>query len=308
MIENKEWMDISEKLVIKGNFYDQNHLPSQISNAIYQFGNRDIFEIIAFIDASDEEDGSKGMIITPQAIYFQFGQAGCIRYDEVTSLSLQKHHHDPLVKTVIRTKSGNYALSNKTINPEVLVLLLSEITGLNIEMIMTTHEKVAYYVPIILQDLQDDAYEDIELTEKQLTLIKEFNQELEIIEDLDEENYCYELEKIYPRVMTFFDELGLDSEEIDELYKIQEAFEQSDNIAEQKIEDAKRFYDDMMNQYSQGNTQMYDQVQSMMSQLGINESDLAGKSMDEIEDLLCERLGISKSVMDKLVKKFANKS
>ncbi|MFQ6793200.1 MAG: hypothetical protein ACLRT4_10525 [Thomasclavelia sp.] len=307
MVESKQFMDIDEKLVLNGKLYLKDNLPSQISNALYNFGIMNVFEILAFIDSSEELDGSKGMIITPDEIYFKFGQAGNFKYQEITGLSLQKHHHDQLVKIIIRTVKGSYAFSNKTIDPEILVNFLAKITDLKIEMIMTNHEKVAYYVPIVLADLSNDEYEDIELTNEQIALINELNQDLKVIDGLDEENYCYELENLCNRALDFFDELGLDSEEIDELEKVQEQFNQTDLAEDQKIDDAKRFYDDMMDKYSQGDTEMYDRVKSMMAQMGIDENELAGKSTEEIEDLLCEKFGISKSMMEKLVKKFGNR-
>lgn len=307
MVESKQFMDIDEKLVLNGKLYLKDNLPSQISNALYNFGSMNVFEILAFIDSSEELDGSKGMIITPDEIYFKFGQAGNFKYQEITGLSLQKHRHDQLVKIIIRTVKGSYAFSNKTIDPEILVNFLAKITDLKIEMIMTNHEKVAYYVPIVLADLSNDEYEDIELTNEQIALINELNQDLKVIDGLDEENYCYELENLCNRALDFFDELGLDSEEIDELEKVQEQFNQADLAEDQKIDDAKRFYDDMMDKYSQGDTEMYDRVKSMMAQMGIDENELAGKSTEEIEDLLCEKFGISKSMMEKLVKKFGNR-
>lgn len=307
MVESKQFMDIDEKLVLNGELYLKDNLPSQISNALYNFGSMNVFEILAFIDSSEELDGSKGMIITPDEIYFKFGQAGNFKYQEITGLSLQKHHHDQLVKIIIRTVKGSYAFSNKTIDPEILVNFLAKITDLKIEMIMTNHEKVAYYVPIVLADLSNDEYEDIELTNEQIALINELNQDLKVIDGLDEENYCYELENLCNRALDFFDELGLDSEEIDELEKVQEQFNQADLAEDQKIDDAKKFYDDMMDKYSQGDTEMYDRVKSMMAQMGIDENELVGKSTEEIEDLLCEKFGISKSMMEKLVKKFGNR-
>ena len=55
---------INDSLVINGSFYSNQNLPNQISNAIYTFGDYNVFEILAFIDATKEQDGSRGMIIT----------------------------------------------------------------------------------------------------------------------------------------------------------------------------------------------------------------------------------------------------
>lgn len=56
--------------------------------------------------------------------------------------------------------------------------MLSKITGIEIEMIMDTHEKVEYYTRIVLNDLENDEYEDIVLTPTQNNSIKEFYKEL----------------------------------------------------------------------------------------------------------------------------------
>lgn len=304
MVDNEMFATLNQDLVIKGKFYDKENLPSQISNAIYSFGSFDVFEILAFIDISDELDGSKGMIITPEAIYFKFGQAGCFKYQDIIALSLEKHRHDPVTKAVIKTSDKNYAFSNKTIDPEIFVNLLSKVTDLDIEMIMSNYEKVAYYVPIVLQDLENDEYEDIELTLIQKNKIQEFYQDLSMIEQLDDENYQYELVNLCHQALAFFDDLGLDSDEIDELEKVEAVFNQADLEEEQKIENAKKFYDDMMDKYRQGDSEMYDRVKGIMNQFGIDENELAGKSTEEIEDILCSKFGISKSMMEKLVRKF----
>ena len=40
----------------------------------------------------------------------------------------------------------------------------------------------------------------------------------------------------------------------------------------------------MMNKYQQGDSEMFNRVKSIMSSMGIDENDLAGKSPEEIED------------------------
>ena len=39
---------INDSLVINGSFYSNQNLPNQISNAIYTFGDYNVFEILAF--------------------------------------------------------------------------------------------------------------------------------------------------------------------------------------------------------------------------------------------------------------------
>ena len=48
----------------------------------------------------------------------------------------------------------------------------------------------------------------------------------------------------------------------------------------------------MMNKYQQGDCEMFNRVKSIMSSMGIDENDLAGKRPEEIEDFLCGKFGI----------------
>ena len=59
----------------------------------------------------------------------------------------------------------------------------------------------------------------------------------------------------------------------------------------------------MMNDYQKGDTKMFDQIKSAMNMLGIKEEDLAGKTPDEIEDYLCQKLGVSKEQLAAMKKK-----
>lgn len=295
---------INDELVIKGRFYSNQNIPSQISNAIYTFGDYNAFDILGFIDVSEQLDGSRGMIITPDQIYFKFVKAGVIEFNKISYLGLEKHRNDPIIKAVVKLDELSYAFSNKIIDSEKLIKLLSKITNIEVEMIMSNYEKVSYYVPLVLADLENDEYEDIILSPEQNNQIKEFYKELELIETLDNDNYEYELENICKRALKFFDDLELDSDEIDILTAVEEQFNQKNIQENQKINDAQQFYDDMMNKYQQGDPEMLDRLKSMMRSLGIDENELAGKSNDEIQDLLCQRFGISKSMFDKLAQRF----
>lgn len=294
---------INEELVINGKFYSNLNIHSQISNAIYTYGDN-VKYILGFIDASAELDGSKGVIIAPDKLCFKLGTMGVIEYSKINYLGLEKHHNNPNIKVIIKSANGSYAFSNKVINPEKLVELLSKITDIDVDMIMSDYEKVAYYVQLVLDDLKNDEYEDMELTAEQNNLINELSRELQLVENLAEEDYQYELKNICKRSLLIFDEFGLDSDEIDILIEIEEKFNQKDQEENQKIDNAKQFYDDMMSKYQQGDSEMYDRVKNIMSSLGINEADLVGKSTEEIQDFMCEKFGISKSMFEKLAKRF----
>lgn len=307
MNKEKLCMYINENIVNNATFYSSQNIPSQIGNAIYLYGDNDILDIVAFIDSSFKQDGSLGMIITPDKIYFQFDQAGSFAYQDIQSLSLEKHRHDTQAKGIITTQTNSYIFDNYSVYVEELIKILSRITDIDIEMILTSYEKVEYYVSLVLDDILNDEYEDVILTPSQTQQIHEFKQELQTIHSLDNENYQYELELLCPRALKLFDELELDSDEIDILWDVQKEFEQKQQKEEQMFDQAKHYYDDMMNQYRQGDTKMYDQIKSMMNMMGINEDDIKGKSPEEmnqyLEDL-CARFGISKSQVEALARKF----
>ncbi len=174
-------------------------------------------------------------------------------------------------------------------------------------MILTSHEKVIYYTTIVLNDLLNDEYEDIVLSNQQQQRIQEFFYNFELINKLDQENYDLEVELLCNQALDFFDELELDSEEIDVLLELQKQFEEKKQQEDEMLEGAKKYYDDMMNKYNNGDSSMFDQVKNMMHGLGINEKDMENKSPEElnqyIEDL-CTRFGISKSQIEALAKKF----
>lgn len=167
--------------------------------------------------------------------------------------------------------------------------------------IFSYHEKVAFYVPIILADIENDEYEDVILTPQQIKIIQEFYTDLDKINKLENDNYKFELQLLCKRALDFFEQLELDSEEIDILFEVQQYF---DNQDEQKIDNAKKIYDDMMDKYQQGDHAMFDQIKGMMASLGIDENDLIGKSPEEIENFLCSRFGIPKSMLKKMTEGF----
>lgn len=291
---------LNKDFVMKGTIYSYNNIPSQIGNAIYSFGSNDILDIVAFIDSSKNLDGSSGMIITNDKIYFQFSNKGIISYDDIIKLEFETSN----LIAYVTTKDHRYSFDNLFINSKKLVEVLAVITNLEVEMILTDHEKVAYYVSIILNDLLNDEYEDIILNNQQQQKIKEFFHELDLISKLDQKTYCLELELLCNHALNFFDELELDSEEIDILLDLQKKFNDQND---QMYEGAKKYYDDMMHKYQEGDLSMFNQLKSMMQSLGINEKDLENKSPDQlnqyIEDL-CTRFGISKSQIETLAKKF----
>lgn len=300
-MNKQEMIDcIDNSLVNKAKFYNVSELPNQIGQALYLFGDNSDYDIIGFIDASDELDGTKGMILTTTHIYFQFVKAGSFAYQDIVSLSVEKHRHQDIAIT-IKTNTKNYVFKNHYLNQEVFINLLSKITDIDVEMIMTVHEKIEYNIYRVLEDIKNDEYEDLALTSIHKNKIKDFYDNLKLIHEMNEEDYQYELEVLCPQALQFFDELELDSEEIDILIDI---YQNINNGQDHQFDQAKSYYDDLMNKYRQGDPQTMDQVQSMLSMLGINEEELRGKSQEEIQEYLysiCDRFGVSRSVLEKMI-------
>lgn len=279
------------------------NIPNQIGNAIYNYGSNDILDIVAFIDSSKELDGSKGMIITTDKIYFQFDTKGEISYNSITKLELENFKSIAYVTTDI----CKYTFDKCFINTNKFIELLVAITTLDVKMILTNHEKVAYYIPIILKDLINDEYEDIVLTNQDQQKIKDFYHDLDLMKKLDQKNQMMELELLCNRALAFFDDLDLDSEEIDILLAVKKQFDDNNRQNNQMFNGAEKYYDDMIHKYQEGDPGMMNQIKGMMKNFGIDEKDLEGKSAAELNQYienLCSRFGISKSQVEQIAKKF----
>lgn len=301
---NKEEMIqyFNHNFIKQGSIYTYENLPMQIGNAIYLFGSNNIKDIILFIDLSKEQYGSRGLLLTTSHIYFQLDTKGSFSYCDITALSLEKHRHDCSFKGIVKTNHLSYEFLSQDIDAHALIEYLSDMTDINVNMIMTNSEKIDYYTSLVLNDIQNDEYEDVVLTADQQKQLHEFYQELNIIHSLDDSNYQYELELLLPKVLQFFDELELDSDEIDILEDLYKSVQN-----DQAFDQAKNYYDDMMHKYQQGDTSMFDQMKGMMNTLGINLDDLKNKSPQELDqyiDELCDRFHISRSQIDALSKKF----
>lgn len=64
----------------------------------------------------------------------------------------------------------------------------------------------------------------------------------------------------------------------------------------------------MMNSYRQGDTKMYDQMKSVMDNLGIDENKLNNMSQEELDQYvqdMCKKFGISQSMFNKIKDRFS---
>ena len=297
--------NLDESIVNEATFYSQQNIPSQISQALYLYGSTTDCQVLGFIDASG--DGSKGMIFTDQGIYFCFKEPHFFLYEDIEKLILVKKEETFDFYAKIKTKTSTFVFKNNYLNLKEFIECLSGILEMPISYEMSAYEKVEYFVPLVLDDLKEDVYEDLELTKQQYQQIKDIEHELEMAKELKDLDYQDECRSLCRYCLDFFESLGLDSDEIDALNEAQSFFDQQDSQENQQLEGAKRWIDEMMSNYQNGDTGMYDQMKSTMENLGIDEEKLKNMSKEEVDQYvqdMCKKFGISQSLFDKLKDKF----
>ena len=297
--------NLDESIVNEATFYSQQNIPSQISQALYLYGSTTDYQVLGFIDASG--DGSKGMIFTNQGIYFCFKEPHFFLYEDIEKLILVKKEETFNFYAKIKTKTSTFVFKNNYLNLKEFIECLSGILEMPISYEMSAYEKVEYFVPLVLDDLKEDVYEDLELTKQQYQQIKDIEHELEMAKELKDLDYQDECRSLCRYCLDFFESLGLDSDEIEVLNEAQSFFDQQDSQENQQLEGAKRWVDEMMSNYQNGDTGMYDQMKSTMENLGIDEEKLKNMSKEEVDQYvqdMCKKFGISQSLFDKLKDKF----
>lgn len=298
---------IDEDIVEEADFYDEDHLPMQISRAIYLFGNNEDSHIIAFIDASMDKDGSQGIIFTDNAVYYCFKNPDSFRYGDIVHLSLVWDQEKESFFAKIQTTEKTYVFKNHYLHLENFIKTLSAITDKTIDFVMDPYLKVEYFVPLVLADLENDVYEDLKLTDLQKQQIQDIYHELEMTKQLTGLDYQDELRALCRYCLDFFEVLGLDSEEIDALNQSQAFFDQKDLQEDKQLEGAKKWFDEMSESYRNGHTEMYEQLKTTMKNLGIDEEALKNMSPEEVDQYvkeMCKKFGISQSMFDKLKDRF----
>lgn len=297
--------NLDENIVNEATFYNQQNIPSQISKALYLYGSTTDYQVLGFVDASD--DGSQGMIFTDQGVYFCFKEPHSFLYEDIEDLILVKKEESFDFYAKIKTKTSTFVFKNDYLNLKAFIEFLSDSLEMGIHYEMSAYEKVEYFVPIVLNDIKDDVYEDLELDDQQYQQIKDIENELQMTKELKDLDYQDECRALCRYCLDFFENLGLESDEIDALNEAQAFFDQQDSQENQQLEGAKRFVDEMMSNYQNGDTGMYDQMKSTMENLGIDEEKLKNMSNEEVDQYvqgMCKKFGISQSLFDKLKDKF----
>ena len=248
--------NLDENIVNEATFYNQQNIPSQISKALYLYGSTTDYQVLGFVDASD--DGSQGMIFTDQGVYFCFKEPHSFLYEDIEELVLVKKEEGFDFYAKIKTKANTFVFKNKYLNLKGFIECLSEILE------MPVH------------------YEDLELNEQHFQQIKDIEHELEMAKELKNLDYQDECRSLCRYCLDFFESLGLDSDEIDALNEAQSFFDQQDSQENQQLEGAKRWVDEMMSNYQNGDNEEVDQYVKEM----------------------CKKFGISQSLFDKLKDRF----
>lgn len=286
----KEYEYLDDDLVIEGHLY-LDHFPNTVSNAIYNYGDSDIKDITAYYEYEEN-----GFILTDTALYLSFNTNTKIVLNELSKLKYNPKNNTLMI--------DHYLLNTDTINLDYFSKLLNEITHVDIELDLKDEEKIEYYVDIVLEDLLENNYEDVVLSNDDYNKIKEFKEEIELINSYPQVQKEEEYDVLNRHALEFFDSLELDSEEIDALEKI---YGQHQNLNNKTFNDSMNQYEDLINGIKNGDPQKMNKIKSMASSLGINLDDLQNKSPEELNqyvDDLCERFNISKSQLETLAKRF----
>lgn len=264
----------------KGHVYLQNQLPAQISNAIYQYGSSEDYHVIFYVDLSTDLDGSKGLIFTEDNLYFQLTKSGMINYHDIQSITLKKKRKQFFVK--IQTMDKYYTFSDAIFDIEQFCSVLSKLASVEVSYDLSLHEKVLYDISLVLSDIENNEYEDLELDEIESNQLDTLKNDIQGIYELDDQAYILEIELLLSRALEFFNQLGLDSDEIDDLTSIREQFNQKQN-------------------------QAFEQAKSMASNMGVDMESLKNKSPEELNQMvddLCDKFHISRNQVETLAKKF----
>ena len=284
-----EYLD--DDLILKGQLYIENY-PNSISNAIYNYGDSEIREMIAYYEYDEQ-----GFILTNSALYLSFVTNTKLNLKDINRLKYSPKNNILMI--------NDYILATDGIDLDNFSKLLNEMTSVDVTLDLLDEEKIEYYINMVLDDLLNSNYEDVLLSNDDYKKIKEFKEEIALINTYDQVQKEEEYDVLNRHALEFFDELELDSEEIDALEKIHL---QHQNLNNQTFNNSMNQYEDLINGLKNGDPTKMNKIKSMASSLGIDLDALQNKSPEELNqyvDDLCERFNISKSQLETLAKRFS---
>ena len=139
--------NLDENIVNEATFYNQQNIPSQISKALYLYGSTTDYQVLGFVDASD--DGSQGMIFTDQGVYFCFKEPHFFLYEDIEELVLVKKEEGFDFYAKIKTKANTFVFKNKYLNLIIKNIIINKKITANILLnIIELIHKVVLYILI----------------------------------------------------------------------------------------------------------------------------------------------------------------
>ena len=265
-------------------YYNEEHLPSTVGQAIDAYGDRDIKSIKLY----GEIDSTHGFMVTEKGFYFCVKQPGFVSFDNLEDITIHKEHgkSDQLILKGDKTArfNGNEEFC------ENIAQAIGDMKNLDINYDMSDVDAIYYYGGIILHDIKDDAYEDTILTPLQEEYLNAYLEELEENKDAELQTYMMNMSLLGDKILKLVEELELDSEEIDAL---EEAVARDQEKQKSMFDQAKEMYD-----------KNPDLIKNMT---GIDPESIKDKSPEELNhmlDDLCDRFNISKDQLMQLAAKF----
>lgn len=268
--------------------YDSTNLPASIGTAIYNYGDNHIKDIVLY----GENDPEHGFILTPDALYYSFANKGEIRFDHLSAIKIQKPHHQDR-RLVLTANNINHIFTDHDFDLDDLLEDLIDQTDLDVTYDMNVYDQIAYLSEMILNDIKDDMYEDIELTPLQSEELNNYLDSIHKSDDMDENNYRMEMELLVDHVVDLCHDLALESDDVSALEKAQAQMNETEN--------------QMFDQFKDMYANKKDQIKNVT---GIDMDDLQNKTPEELNQMvddLCARFNISKDQLTELAARFNQK-
>lgn len=268
--------------------YDSTNLPASIGTAIYSYGDNQIKDIVLY----GENDPEHGFILTPVTLYYAFANKGAVTLNQLSKISIQKPHKQER-RLILTADHTNHIFTDHDFDLDDLLEDLLDQTDIAITYDMNVYDQIAYLSGMILNDIKDDMYEDIELTPLQEEQLNTYLDSIHKSEDMDENNYRMEMELLVDHVVDLCHDLALESDDVTALEKAQAQMNETEN----------QMFDQFKDMYANKKDQIKDVT-------GIDMDDLQNKTPEELNQMvddLCARFNISKDQLTELAARFNQK-
>lgn len=268
--------------------YDRTNLPATIGTAIYSYGDNHIKDIVLY----GENDPEHGFILTPDALYYSFSNKGSLNLNALSKISIQKPHKQER-RLILTADQTNHIFTDHDFDLDDLLEDLLDLTDVGVTYDMNVYDQIAYLSSMILNDIKNDMYEDIELTPIQEEQLTNYLDSVHRSDAMDENNYRMEMELLVDHVVDLCHDLALESDDVTALEKAQAQMNETEN----------QMFDQFQDMYANRKDQIKDIT-------GIDMDDLQNKTPEELNQMvddLCARFNISKDQLTELAARFNKK-